>query len=227
MVTYIFKLLCPHYFWLGAWSAALRRILRLHSASGEVKMCGWWMPTAVLKSWCDMHVLRTWHTLSIVQTLFPDPSHCSDFCLSVSRIFIHSLLWWCNLKYLCTTYWGTRNKASYQLWSHSSTLLQDSWESCTRDSLSGLGHSCAIITHSVISADPCTAIHLALFFFGGDHTSWLVASLFHDQELNSGPQQWNCIVLTIGLPNNWHWTLALDCQRISSQHYSLSWLFTF
>ena len=99
---------------------------------------------------------------------------------------------------------------------HSSTLLQDSWESCTRDSLSGLGHSCAIITLSVISADPCTAIHLALFFFGGDHTSWLVASLFHDQGLNSGPQQWNCIVLTIGLPNNWHWTLALDCQRISS-----------
>ena len=115
MVMYISKLLCPHYFWLGAWSAALRRILRLHSASGEVKMCGWWMPTAVLKSWCDMRVLRTWHTLSVVQTLFPDPSHCSYFCLSVSRIFIHSLLWWCNLKYLCTTYWGTRNKASYQL----------------------------------------------------------------------------------------------------------------
>ena len=62
------------------------------------EMCGWWMPTVVLKSWCDMPVLRTWHTLSMVQTLFPDPSHCSDFCLRVSRIFIHSLLWLCNLK---------------------------------------------------------------------------------------------------------------------------------
>ena len=92
MVLYISQVLCPHDFWLGAWSAALRRILRLHSTSGEVKYVveecpPWsWNPDVIC-------VCQELGTLSMVQTLFPDPSHYSDFCLSVSRFFIHSLLW--------------------------------------------------------------------------------------------------------------------------------------
>lgn len=61
-------------------------------------------------------------------------------------------------------------------------FCQDSWESCTRESLSGLGHSCTITTLLVTSADPCTAIHLALFFLGGTilHGLWHFCSMIRD-----------------------------------------------
>ena len=201
MVMYISKVLCPHYFWLGAWSAALRSILRLHSASGDVKCVveecpPWsWNPDVIC-------VCQELGTLIMVQTLFPDPRHYSDFCLSVCRFFTHSLLWWCNLKYLCTTYWGTRSKASYRLWSHSRALLPG---------LLGILHSRvtvwfrALMCHHYTFGHICRPLYcysLSIILSRGDHTARPVTLLFHDQGLNFSPQQWNCVVLTIGLPKN-------------------------
>ena len=91
--------------------------------------------------------------------------------------------------------------------------LPESWTNHQPSSYAPLWFQSRRLVESWLTPDSCQILAIlpllclanssfSLFFLVGGHPEWLVGSLFLDQGLNLGPQQWKHQVLTTGPPRN-------------------------